>query len=198
MRLLYTGGRIELFERLFAAQVRPFDFTWLRAVMCGEGTPPHMDSVFMNRGSQRVLTAWTPLGDIDTRLGGLTILAGAHRLDEVKDGYAERDVDEYCSNQDDAGRTAAQEHMVWSGTLAPEAIELCVQRGLQWLTADYRAGDLVVFPMFTAHGGLANTTDDVRLSCDSRYQPAHEPADERWVGANPGAHGSTSKVGRIC
>ena len=198
MRLLYSGRRIELFESLFQESVRHYDFTWLRAVFRGHGTPTHMDSVFMNRGTHRLLTAWTPLGDIDRNLGGVTILAGSHQLDDVREGYAELDVDTYCENKPGADSLATQEQMVWNGMLSEEAIARCEGRGLQWLTADYSAGDLLVFPMFTVHGGRENQTDEVRLSCDSRYQRASEPVDGRWVGANPSAHGSRSKVGRIC
>ena len=70
--------------------------------------------------------------------------------------------------------------------------------GLRWLTGDYRAGDLLTFSMHTAHLGLDNNANRIRLSCDIRYQPASEPADPRWIGADPSAHGSRSKVGVIC
>jgi hypothetical protein len=67
------------------------------------------------------------------------------------------------------------------------------------VTRDYRAGDLLVFTMHTAHLGLDNNTSDrFRLSSDSRYQPASEPADPRWVGTDPAGHGAASKQGLIC
>ena len=31
-------------------------------------------------------------------------------------------------------------------------------------------------------------SDRYRISCDTRYQRADEPVDERWVGENPKAH----------
>lgn len=166
--LLYSGSRIAWFERLFGESVRHFDFTWLRAVVRGRGTPPHMDSVFMNRGTPRLLTCWTPLGDVDRRLGGVTVLAGSHRVDDVTAVFGARDVDSFCEN------TPEQEHNAWDGMLPDEAVELCERSGLQWLSTDYLAGDLLAFPMFTTHAGLANQTDDVRLSCDTRYQRASE------------------------
>ena len=37
--------------------------------------------------------------------------------------------------------------------------------------------------MHTLHGSTMNTTEDqLRLSCDLRFQPASEPWDERWMG----------------
>jgi hypothetical protein len=187
-------------ERVFDEPVRHFDYTWLRLKPPGVGTKPHMDSVFMNRGTPRLLTAWTPLGDIDTRLGGLAILAGAHTIDDLTNGYAQRDVDTYCTNPESASDLAqTADNRDWNGTLHDDAVALREQLGLRWLTTDYRAGDLLTFTMHTVHTGLDNnTTDRVRLSCDSRYQPASEPADPRWIGPRPPAHGPASKRGLIC
>ena len=45
--------------------------------------------------------------------------------------------------------------------------------------------------MDTVHAALDNLSEvnRCRLSSDSRYQLASEPADERWNGHNPIAHG---------
>jgi ectoine hydroxylase-related dioxygenase (phytanoyl-CoA dioxygenase family) len=58
----------------------------------------------------------------------------------------------------------------------------------RWATADMQAGDIVVFGMHLMHMSLVNTTDRLRLSCDTRWQPKDEPADERWVGEEPKGH----------
>ena len=42
--------------------------------------------------------------------------------------------------------------------------------------------------MFTMHGSTNNTTDRWRLSCDTRFHPAADPVDERWIGEHPKAH----------
>ena len=53
----------------------------------------------------------------------------------------------------------------------------------QWMTADYAAGDVVVFSMKTAHMSTSNTTaETLRLSADVRWQPASDVIDERYVG----------------
>ena len=62
----------------------------------------------------------------------------------------------------------------------------------------FRTGDLLTFPMHMVHASLDNPSGQVRLSTDSRYQPASEPADERWVGENPVGHALAGKRGRIC
>ena len=200
LSLLYGRRMISLFEGLFEDPVRHFDFTWMRVVGPGHGTLPHMDNVFMNRGTAKLLTAWTPLGDIDTTLGGVAVLEGSHRLDDIIRDYATRDVDTYCANSTDpAELDKARSGLPWGGTLSTDPVGLRRQLGLRWLTRDYRAGDLLVFTMHTAHLGLDNnTTDRFRLSSDSRYQPASEPADPRWVGPDPAGHGPASKQGLIC
>ena len=50
--------------------------------------------------------------------------------------------------------------------------------GKRWLTADYRMGDVVLFNVYTVHGGTDNHSDRIRLSTDTRYQLASEPLDE--------------------
>jgi hypothetical protein len=199
-QLLYGGRMVELYERFFGEPIKHFTYTWLRVKGPGVGTRPHMDNVFMNRGTSKLLTAWTPLGDIDQTLGGLAILADSHRVDDIVNDYATRDVDTYCANSDDPGELAkADSDRPWNGSLHADAIQLREKLGLRWLTTDFQAGDLLTFTMFTAHMGLDNNTADrVRLSCDSRYQPASEPADHRWIGPNPSGHGADSKRGLIC
>lgn len=198
MSLLYGQRVLGFYEALFGEGVRHFDFTWLRAYPPGPGTSPHMDSVFMNRGSTRVLTAWVPLGDIAYELGGLAILEDSHRLDDVIREYGSQDVDSYCNNRADAEASAAKEDQLWDGAFADDPVALGKALGLRWLTADFKAGDLLTFPLYTMHTGRDNMSRQIRLSADARYQPASEPADPRWVGPNPSGHGRESKVGVIC
>lgn len=198
-QLLYAGPMLEFYRRLLGGEVRHFDYTWLRVVKPGRATPPHMDIVFMGRGTPNLYTAWTPLSDISLAMGGLMILEGSHRLDHVKDTYGRRDVDTYCTNLPHANADAwASGQKRWSGHLSKNAVRLREKLGGRWLTADYRMGDLLTFPMFTVHASLDNQTDRIRLSTDSRYQSAAEPADPRWVGEQPIAHGATGRRGRIC
>lgn len=196
--LLYRGRLPQLYERIFDGPVRHFDYTWLRSVPPGGGTAPHSDSVFMNRGTPDLLTAWVPLDDVDLVLGGLAVLERSHLLEDLKRDYGSRDVDAFCSNGPDPATEAATEDMLWNGRLSDDPTLLRSQLGLRWLTADFRAGDVVTFPLHMVHIGLDNRSDRDRLSCDLRYQPADAPADPRWVGSNPTAHGAASKRGLIC
>ena len=70
--------------------------------------------------------------------------------------------------------------------------------GGRWLTAEYRMGDILIFGMRTVHASLDNQTHFFRFSTDTRYQPASEPIDGRWIGENPIGHGLAAKRSMIC
>jgi hypothetical protein len=215
-RVLYDGPMMELFTRFFGEPVRHFDFTWFRAVGPGKGTAPHCDVVYMGRGTKDLYTAWTPVADIPLTVGGLMVLEGSHRESRRIPGYLEADVDTYCENgpNAEAVRTGEirWEHWEkwqtpgagWSGAITDDDPPGLRERlGGRWLTArEYRMGDVLIFSMRTVHASIDNQTATIRLSSDSRYQRASDPADERWIsgpnGEAPPAHGLTIKRGRIC
>lgn len=166
---------IDFFAGYFGEPAITFDYKWLREVGRGGFTGAHVDNVYMGRGSKRLLTCWTPLGDIPIEQGTLAICAGSHSLPgfaKVRETYGRMDVDR--------DRT--------EGWFSTDPLEITRRFGGQWQTAAMRAGDVVVMPMLTLHGSTNNNTDRWRLSCDTRFQPASEPADERWMGAQPKGH----------
>ncbi|NKB67942.1 MAG: hypothetical protein GKR89_12850 [Candidatus Latescibacteria bacterium] len=61
-----------------------------------------------------------------------------------------------------------------------------------------RSGDLLIFTMYTMHIGNDNQTNRLRISTDTRYQPAGDAIDERWVGAVPGNWDIRDKRGMVC
>jgi hypothetical protein len=199
-RLLYRGAMMEFYREFFGEPVRHYDFTWLRTIERGNGTRPHCDMVYMGRGErEKLLTAWVPLGDAPLSLGGLMVLEGSNHQHELLRPYLERDVDSYCKNGRHAPEIeAGAKAWEWDGSLSKDPASLRRKLGGRWLTTDYEAGDLLTFTMYTVHAGLDNQTNRIRLSSDSRYQPASRPADERWVGETPIAHGQAGKRGRIC
>jgi hypothetical protein len=203
--LLYAadGRMLWLYRGFLGGDVRHFDYTWLRLVRPGKGTASHCDIVFMGRGTTNLYTSWTPLGDIDRRLGGLMVLEGSHRLEHLKATYGRTDVDTYCENRFDGAWTAPDgsrnRPADATGAITEDHVGLRRTLGGRWLTADFLAGDLLVFGMYLVHASLDNqTADRLRLSSDSRYQLASEPADERWIGPEPPSHGPQSGRGVIC
>lgn len=160
------------FSDLFDGPSLTFDYKWVRAVGPGGNTNAHFDVVYMGRGTRELLTCWTPLGDVDYTTGPLAILGDSPRLDRVRETYGELDVD----------RDQAEGHF------SRDPLELVESFGGRWLTTEFRMGDALVFGMYTMHGSLNNQSDRFRLSCDTRYQRADQPVDERWVGEEPLAH----------
>jgi Phytanoyl-CoA dioxygenase (PhyH) len=195
--LLYNpnGAIMQFFQFFLGGAVRHFDFTWLRCITPGGGTPSHCDIVYMSRGTRRLYTAWVPLGDVDFNLGGLMVLEGSHKNEKLRNSYGQRDVDVYCTNRpDDPAKTAHGTN----GWLSENPTQIRRSLGGRWLVSEYQAGDILIFCMDMVHGGMDNRSNRLRLSSDSRYQLASEPIDERWIGENPPGHGAAGKRGRIC
>ena len=70
-----------IFQGIFGTEaVRSFDFKWLRAVPREKFTGAHVDSVYMSRGTDKLLTTWIPFGINPLERGGLCICEGSHRL----------------------------------------------------------------------------------------------------------------------
>ena len=172
----HDGPIVAIMEALLGEPVRSFDFLWLRTMHPGRASAFHFDHVYMNRGSARLYTVWTPLGDIALEEGPLLLVEGSHRWEDLHGEFRGLDVDK---EKDRPGHV----------TLDP--VSLARERNTRLLTAEFKAGDVVIMPMFMLHGSMDNrsTIGRVRISSDTRYQPAADPIDERWVGENPIAHG---------
>jgi hypothetical protein len=163
------------FDRFFGEPCLTFDYKWLRAVGREGFTGAHYDVVYMGRGSERLMTTWIPIGDLEMEHGVLAICEGSHnseRFARLRQTYGRMDVD----------RDRVE------GWFTNDPLEIVEQFGGQWKTTRFQAGDVLIFGMYTLHASTTNVTDRWRLSCDVRFQPASDPVDERWVGATPKAH----------
>jgi ectoine hydroxylase-related dioxygenase (phytanoyl-CoA dioxygenase family) len=201
LRLLYAeDGRVmSLYRKLLGGAVRHYDFTWMRTVSPGGATQPHCDIVYMGRGTPNVFTAWIPYSDISWEVGGLMVLEKSNHNKPLRETYGKKDVDEWCSNLKPAYEGMGRGGNIDpGGRLSDNPATLREELGGRWLSAQFRMGDLLTFPMYTVHGSLDNHSREVRLSSDTRYQLASEPADERWIGENPPGHGPSVARGVIC
>jgi hypothetical protein len=199
LRDLVFGSRItDFFQSFLGGPVSHFDFIWFRTKGHGLGSAIHCDLVYMGRGTHNLYTTWVPLGDVSLQLGGLLVLEGSHRKGEALKPYLSRDVDEYCTNREDAADYASGKKW-WDGTLSKNAIALQQSLGGRWLTSpEFRMGDAMMFNMTLVHGSLDNQTDRFRISTDTRYQLSAEPIDSRWVGDTPPGHAVSQRQGRVC
>lgn len=183
VRKLVRQGRLyEFYSKFFGREVRPLDYIWVRTVPLGGFTGSHYDWVYMGRGSRNLHTTWIPTGDVPRQEGALLILENSHRQEELKSTYGQLDVDRDRDNNQYGGAVG--------GWYSEDAVQVRDELGGRWLTTDFSAGDMLVFGMWTLHCSLDNNSPEnrIRITIDSRYQPADEPIDERWVGADPRGH----------
>lgn len=170
--LLYGPRPEKFFGKLFGTEARAYQFQWLRAGGHGAGSTIHADTVYMGRGTKRLCTIWTPLGDIPPEQGPLVLCLGSHRWERVRGTYGQADVD----------RDRIPGHFT------ENPAELVEKFGGRWATASMRAGDAVIVNMWLLHASLMNTMNRYRISVDTRWQPANEPMDDRWSGESPVGH----------
>jgi hypothetical protein len=163
----------QFFNAFLGEPALTYNYKWLRAVANGEPTPAHYDVVFMGRGTvENLFTCWLPLSDVAIDGGPLALLSGSHALPaykKVRDTYGRADVDRDRIDSN----------------FSHDPMEIVARFGGQWQTAEYRAGDVLIFGMHTMHAALKNQTSRMRISADIRFQPRSAPTDERWVGSDP-------------
>ncbi len=108
-------------------------------------TPPHRDYTWTG-GTKNFWTAWLPLTNITTELGGLSLIQGSHKMQL-----------ESIDNDERKG-WKVPEHLEWS------------------TSNYFEMGDVVFFTGWTIHAGSNNNTKNrIRLSLDFRYQNVDEP-----------------------
>lgn len=173
LRAVSHGTRARtLLSRLLGEPARPHDYIFLRPGVVGRSTRLHYDLPFFARGSDRIVTVWTALGEIPLDRGPLMVLENSHHFTDLLEPIRQID---YESNE--------SPQVQWSQS----PIELAQQRGTRLLTTEFAPGDLVIFSMTLMHGALDNRSphNAIRLSCDVRWQPAADPLDARYAGDDP-------------
>ncbi|MCP4195424.1 MAG: phytanoyl-CoA dioxygenase family protein [Planctomycetaceae bacterium] len=148
------------------------DFLFLRPSRPGLSTRLHYDFPFFARGSKRIYTAWLALGDISIQEGPLMIAEGSNAFADLIEPIRKIDYESSSSP---------------TVQIMGDTVQFVRDRNSRFLSADFRAGDLVVFDMFTLHGTFDNCSSAgrVRLSCDVRWQPISDPVDPRYQGNHP-------------
>ena len=87
LRRVVNGRRaLDFAARLFGEPAAHFSFAWLRAMPPGRASPLHVDHPYMNRGTSRLVTSWTPLGAVARDEGPLYVVEGSHRDASLRAG----------------------------------------------------------------------------------------------------------------
>ena len=173
LRRLSHGRQLhELMDVLLGERSRVQDYIFLRPAGPGKHTQIHCDAPFFTRSTEQVLTAWVALGDVPSHMGPLFIVENSHKFEDLVGQYRGFDV------STDTSRKAS---------LDMSPLEFARSRNTRLLTTDFTAGDVIVLSMYLFHGALDNvsTKNEVRLSCDVRYQIASADLDPRYFGTDP-------------
>jgi hypothetical protein len=157
----------ELAEKILPGPVSRLPRVILRHFdhLSGKSSRAHIDHTYMDRGTDRVVTMWLPIGDSRLEHGGLVYLDGSHRMT----------ADELAPLRSVTDRP---------GDLRPLSHDLgWVARsvGRRWLWADYQAGDLALHGPRVVHAALDNTVATMRMSVDLRFAVSADDPDERWL-----------------
>ena len=188
IRGLAHGKRTrEVMDRIYGEPSRPQDYMWIRPRKPGWSTGLHYDHPFFVQNSDRVFTAWIPLGEIPLCDGPLMLVEGSNAFDDLISGMRAKDGDVEKSPE------YAKEVAFFSEEWDRDPIEFAEERESRLLSEHFHVGDLLVFNMTALHGSLDNHSSigRVRLSCDVRFQPASVPIDERYFGPNPSGQEGT-------
>jgi ectoine hydroxylase-related dioxygenase (phytanoyl-CoA dioxygenase family) len=98
-------------------------------------------------GDPESFTAWMPLHDCPVELGPLRILEGSHH-------FGLQDIDSQ------------------TGIIPEEAA-----RGAEWVGGQINAGDVLIFHSLTVHAASPNTSRQLRISMDCRFQDSERVLD---------------------
>lgn len=144
----------------------------------GVVTPAHYDQVFLRGGTGNLVTAWIPIGDVPSSMGGLCYLEGSQVLGKSLEADFERQA-QNLPPQDRAG--AYNKHMSEGGWISKDLPELAERINRKWLIADYEAGDVVLHSPHMIHASTENLDPKrrIRLSADITFQNVEDEVDMR-------------------
>ncbi|MDG4883310.1 phytanoyl-CoA dioxygenase family protein [Mesorhizobium sp. WSM4884] len=142
-------------------------------------TPAHYDLVYLRGGTDRVVTAWIPIGDTPIDMGGLIYLEGSHAVGVAMEAQ---------SSKDNAGLSpqerisAYNRNMAEGGWVSKDLPQMAERFDSRWLVADFEAGDVVLHSPYMIHASTTNQSINglIRLSTDIRYQNVDDEIDARW------------------
>lgn len=142
-------------------------------------TPAHYDLIYLRGGTDRLVTAWIPVGDVPVEMGGLVYLEGSHSVGVAMEAEFAR---ENAALPPDERISAYNRNMTEGGWVSKDLPGMAEKFDTRWLIANYEAGDIVVHSPFMIHAATLNESREsiIRLSTDIRYQNVADEIDARW------------------
>jgi ectoine hydroxylase-related dioxygenase (phytanoyl-CoA dioxygenase family) len=167
----FVGGLSYLHKRKLLRYTRPGQ---------AFSTPAHYDLVYLRGGTDRLVTAWIPIGDVPVEMGGVIYLEGSHAVGRrMEAGFRAASGDLPAEER----ISAYNRNMLEGGWISKDLPDMANRFDARWLIADYEAGDVVLHSPFMIHAATANddSTGRIRLSTDIRYQNVRDEIDARWA-----------------
>lgn len=167
----FLDGLSYLHRRKILRYTRPAD---------PSATGAHYDLVYLRGGTERLLTAWIPIGDVPVEMGGLCYLEGSHAIGKRMEAeFAAKN----ASLSLEERVSAFNKNMNEGGWLTKKLAELADRFDARWLVADYEAGDVVFHSPYMIHAATQNENAEgrMRLSTDIRFQRVRDEIDARWA-----------------
>lgn len=133
----------------------------------GVASCAHADFTYLNKGTQRLLSIWIPMGDVPLEAGGIVYLKGTNDADQ------------------DALRTQLNRYKKPEKDERPITADLKAladATGTPWVYHDFKAGDIILHTPFIIHATLDCNDERMRLSTDIRFASVKEEHDPRWGG----------------
>lgn len=142
-------------------------------------TPAHYDLVYLRGGTNRLVTAWIPIGDIPVEMGGLVYLEGSHAIGRGMEAEFRRRSGDLSPEE---RISAYNSHMAEGGWVSKDLPDMAERFDTRWLAADYEAGDVVLHSPYMIHAATTNQdpAGRLRLSTDIRFQNVDDEIDARW------------------
>lgn len=145
-RLLERPENMRVLEKILGEAVSLVPIVQYRSYPPGTSAGGVHQDGFFSPGIEGYKPVWIPLTDIDETVGGLLLAVGQHRR-----GFFHN--------------LAKPPRFPVADIIPPES----------WRTTHYRPGDVLVVHPSTPHTGMANRSNRVRLSIDTRVQSAADP-----------------------
>lgn len=142
-------------------------------------TPAHYDLVYLRGGTNRLVTAWIPIGDTPVDMGGLVYLEGSHAIGvRMEEEFSRKSLDLSAEEK----ISAFNRNMTEGGWVSKDLPDMAERFDTRWLVADYEAGDVVLHSPYMIHASTTNqsASNRIRLSTDIRYQNVEDEIDARW------------------
>ena len=118
-------------------------------------TPPNQDYP-NNQGTYDLYACWIPLADCSPVSGALAVSKGSHKLGILPVKFSLGAGHRQCVLDDR-------------------------HKQLEWVSGEFKQGDVLIFHSLTVHRSLENNTQSMRISVDYRFQREGEPITENCL-----------------